>query len=145
MGTGANYGFTSAWNSLGGFSLNIGPGSCLGFALDTYKPLGKALKDVQKYAKDFGPAIQMLPAGAVQLEMSARTLGPWLVSKGADPVNTGMMAAAVGTGTATVGTMGASAMRVATNPAVLGTAADLSLLYATGNEAIAAYHGQCHP
>ena len=68
-----------------------------------------------------------------------------MVSKGADPVNVGMMAGAVGTATATVGTMGASAVRVATNPAVLGTAVDASLLYAVGNEGIAAYRGQCHP
>jgi hypothetical protein len=38
----------------------------------------------------------------VQMEMSARSLGPWLVTKGADSVNVGMMAGAVGTATATV-------------------------------------------
>jgi hypothetical protein len=46
--------------------LNISPGSCLGVALDAYKPLGKVAKDAQKYAKDFAPAIAMLPAAAVQ-------------------------------------------------------------------------------
>jgi hypothetical protein len=128
------------------YSLSIGQGSCLGAFLDSYKPFGKAINDAFKNTtKYYAPAAQMLPAIAVQAEMSLRTAGPWLVSKGADAVNVGMMAGAVGTTTAALGTIANGAAGAVTNPATLGIAGDLAFGYGVGREAIAAYSGQCHP
>jgi RHS repeat-associated protein len=148
-GPAANNGFTSAWNFtksfFGGFSINTGAGSCIGVALDSYKPLAKLAKDVQKYGKDYVvPFATLLPAAGAQLETTARTAGPWLVSKGADAVNVGMMAGAVGTATTAVATAGQAAARLATNPAVILGTLDAAGFYGVVNEATAAYQGQCH-
>jgi hypothetical protein len=58
-------------------TVDIGPGSCLGVALDTYKPLASAAKKARDYAKDYvAPLAASLPVEAVQLEEWVRTSAP---------------------------------------------------------------------
>jgi hypothetical protein len=138
-----------AWNFtksfFGGFRIDTTPGSCLGVALDSSKPLLNAFKKTRDYAKDYAaPVVASLPGMGAGISNTIYST----VQYGADRGNALEMAGAVSAATAFLYTQGRAAVTAvasaARNPYVLLGTFDAALAYGVGNEAVAAYQGKCH-
>ena len=141
-----SYGLNFTRSFFGGFTLNFGPGSCLGVAAGSFKPVLDAAKSVRENSEKYvAPIVASLPGAGTSLANGLYST----VQYGADRGNALEMGGAISATATFLATQGQAAVtavaNAATNPAVALGTADLALAWGVGNEAVAAYQGTCHP
>jgi RHS repeat-associated protein len=140
-----NYAFNATSSFFRGFTIDTSSDSCLGVALDSYKPVANAFKKTQDYAKNYvAPIVASLPGAGASLANGLYSTVQYGADRG-NALEMGGAISAAGTFLATQGQAAVSALaNLAKNPAVLGVTADAALAWGVGNEAVAAYQGKCH-
>jgi len=132
----------------GGFTLDFGPGSCLGVFINASQPVLKATNSVVKNAQKYGPPlIQSLPGVASVASQGLYSMANYAQQMKAPAGDVGMFttaAAALNVAATHLGTLGQAALSAARNPYVLLGSVDAALAYGVGKEAVAAYRGECH-